>query len=859
MELRKSLRFTTQPWSAQGHSSIYKCVWIFPVTQRLIDHKGVDDWIPSHANQEFCSSVRFQSNQRTPSSETLLGAQSQRPSAPERPRVTHDFTIKKAVPLPMSNFSTSNATTVPTPTSLPEPQKNPLTSQRSGSQLNLAQIILKKKQSRKYKEESHPKAFFIKSSGPSTGKGKSNKTFTTVTSSQIVRSPNEFEFPPFSLESLSPPAPVGTPHSQININNEPDSRVSPDLTSNALIDPPFSAYKPGNSSSSSDSETQLQLAWLGYHQELRRDWDFWSSLALSTLNIGTVPGAFLGVILSLQWGGPVVLIWGYLLGMFILLCLSAVVAEISSAYPVAGAMLTWSFKLARANPRLKEWARYISWLVGTLLFMAHVLIQVALTSQFTSLVRGLVTWFRPSWQETNWQKFLLNAGHLAICGFLLTTAPIRSPRLWKILGGISLVFYAVICISLIVGPRLAGAQILGAKSHLKMLVTFKNETDFHSHGLLSDLFVFLMGSSLNSLAFGAEASAHLAEETRKPASTVPKALFTSTAVSYILGLILNICLISAFLSPLPIETAERQDLLGLLFSHCTSELGTLILVFLLALMFFQDIAQLFAASRFTWALARDNAFPGSKIWKKVSGGKSSEINRSIDQPPSKGCIPQMAILLVVGCSVVGTAALELNENVFSDALIISATYLVVICYLVPLVIYLSCDKDVLEYDGRNIWRIPKLSRTCAWLAIASLIFVLILMACPTGLPITTQSWSWSPLVTICFSLLSTLGWILYGSKNYIGPIKSITFWTTGQEVDFNQLQINKVTNYRDDKQDEATLSRGSCALGAHLSREDTPRDMNRVFSISRGPSWPVTITTTIVTEFSAGKTVSDRQ
>lgn len=90
-----------------------------------------------------------------------------------------------------------------------------------------------------------------------------------------------------------------------------------------------------------DAETQAQLAWLGYRQELFRDWDLWSSLSLSCLNIGTIPGSVFGMMTAMTWGGPSVQFWGYLLGMAVMICLSAVIAEIASAFPAAGAMLTW--------------------------------------------------------------------------------------------------------------------------------------------------------------------------------------------------------------------------------------------------------------------------------------------------------------------------------------------------------------------------------------------------------------------------------------------------------------------------------------------------------------------------------------
>lgn len=745
---------------------------------------------------------------------------------------------------------------------LPEAQGTP-----SASRSNLAQLILKQKETRDYKKTSHPKAFFIQPNSSSTECKNKKKPLITATSSQIVRSPADFEFPPFNLEQnlhvpgASHATPVGIlrnhEYSDMPANDPQAPGVErgsvPPAMANNMKPPFFASF---SNRVPSDSDTQAQLAWLGYHQELRRDWDFWSSLSLSTLNIGTIPGAFLGILTAMEWGGPCVIFWGYLLGMIIVLCLSAVVAEIASAYPVAGAMLTWTFKLARANPKLRDWARFMSWLVGTLLFVAHVVIQVALTSQCTLMIFSVVNHFYPTWIiQPGWQMFLLNAGHLVLCGLLLCTAPIRSPRLWKILGALSILLYMIICIGLIVGPRLTGQENHDLKTLAKNLITYHNRTTFNSKGYFMDAFVFLMGTSLVSLAFGAEASAHLAEETRTPASTVPKALFASTLVSYVLGLVLNVCLVAALLPLSPKETEHKLHLIEMIFTHCTPPVATVILVCLLLIMFFQDVAQLFAASRFTWALARDNAFPGSKIWRKVSGSWSSLFRNTSEDSNSTRRIPRMAIVLLVGCGLATAAALEFKEGLFADSLITSATYLVVFSYLAPLLIYLSCDPDVLEYDGRNVWRIPNFSRACTWISVLSLIVVLLLMACPHGLPITIENWSWSPCITLIFTCASSIGWITYGNTRYIGPIKSITFWTTGQEVDFHRPRFDGIHHSNKTVDEDEGIPRN---LG--VFRHDDAVQTDQEESAESSPSvdrtgWPIRITRTTVTEICSASTM----
>jgi hypothetical protein len=138
-------------------------------------------------------------------------------------------------------------------------------------------------------------------------------------------------------------------------------------------------------------ETSLRLAWLGYRQELSRNWGFWSSFSLSYINLGrfwvlqssaqllrlpdvtllhfSLSGATSGTFWAYQTfyilGGPVSVFWGSILigtvmliqymvsqstgirvslrnlnWCFVLKFLK-VLAELASAYPAAGAMFTW--------------------------------------------------------------------------------------------------------------------------------------------------------------------------------------------------------------------------------------------------------------------------------------------------------------------------------------------------------------------------------------------------------------------------------------------------------------------------------------------------------------------------------------
>lgn len=75
------------------------------------------------------------------------------------------------------------------------------------------------------------------------------------------------------------------------------------------------------------------------------------------------------------------------------------------------------------------------------------------------------------------------------------------------------------------------------------------------------------------------------------------------------------------------------------------------------------------------------------------------------------------------------------------------------------------------------------------------------MAVPTSLPVTAESWSWSPAVTVVATVLASLSWVFYGNSHYAGPIKSITLWTTGREVGLPRAKSRATRKTKTDEND----------------------------------------------------------
>lgn len=112
----------------------------------------------------------------------------------------------------------------------------------------------------------------------------------------------------------------------------------------------------------------------------------------------------------------------------------------------------------------------------------------------------------------------------------------------------------------------------------------------------------------------------------------------------------------------------------------------------------------------------------------------------------------------------------------------------------------------MDRDGRHLWSLRGYSRTLAWISLVFLLAIIAICSAPSTPHITpgalscskcyamrwiqmltnlfrVDTWSWSPLVLIGMIFISVVTWITYGQSNYAGPVKSITVWTVGQEVE----------------------------------------------------------------------------
>lgn len=168
-----------------------------------------------------------------------------------------------------------------------------------------------------------------------------------------------------------------------------------------------------------------------------------------------------------------------------------------------------------------------------------------------------------------------------------------------------------------------------------------------------------------------------------------------------------------------------QPSIALIANSIPRGYATVILIFVLFSLLFQNVAQLLATSRFIWALSRESALPFSAFFRRLS---------------KKNKTPVHAILATWAIVVPALCLIAINVSILATTMLEGAGITAVSSYLAPVVIYLVCSGDVLRGDGRAQWTLRRLSQPLCVPVALFLATFMVTMCLPTGYPINSREW-----------------------------------------------------------------------------------------------------------------------
>ena len=298
-------------------------------------------------------------------------------------------------------------------------------------------------------------------------------------------------------------------------------------------------------------------------------------------------------------------------------CVAMSMAELCSAMPTSGGLYYAAAALAPPG-----WGPLAAWVTGWSNYLVQVTGAPSVNYGTSAMILASASIVNPAYVPTNYQPFLLTFFIMIIHG-IMSSMPTKWLAKTNAVGSSINMLFLIIVIILI--PATTDREDRGLPRFNpsdKVWGTIYEGTKWPDG--ISVLMSFV---SVIWAMSGYDAPFHLAEECSNANIASPRAIVMTSAIGGIFGWFLQ--LVVAY-TVIDITTAINSDLgqpfAAYLVEAVPQKVALVILSFTIIAGFSMGQACMIAASRVTFAYARDGCFPGSKYWKQVNQTTKTPVN-----------------------------------------------------------------------------------------------------------------------------------------------------------------------------------------------------------------------------------------
>lgn len=353
--------------------------------------------------------------------------------------------------------------------------------------------------------------------------------------------------------------------------------------------------------------------------------------------------------------------------------------------------------------------------------------------------------YHPNYVMSNWELLLIFYALVIATLFICALGNKFLPMVDTICAAFTAISILIILIALSTKADAGRHSASYALSHYdKSFSGYGNFTFFI--GLLPAAYCFSALGMISSMA----------EECDNPSVKVPRALALCVPVGGLAGLffVIPICVLLPDLAD--IVNAPAAQALPFIFHKVMGTpgggLGLTFLVLLITL--FCSISITTAASRCTWAVARDHALPFA--------GTFATVNEKLG-------VPLNAILLVTLIQLL-LGLINLGSSSAFTAFVSVGVIALAVSYAIPIILSLLSSRR--EVNTAN-WALGNaIGYIVNVVAVVWIGFELVLFSMPGALPVTEVSMNYASVVLVGFLSLAGLFYAVYARKIYKGPPES---------------------------------------------------------------------------------------
>ncbi|OTB01038.1 hypothetical protein M426DRAFT_224851 [Hypoxylon sp. CI-4A] len=438
--------------------------------------------------------------------------------------------------------------------------------------------------------------------------------------------------------------------------------------------------------------------------------------------------------------GQLPMFLGWIVNLILGECIALSLGELASRYPTSAGPYYWSFQLA--SPKYRTVLSFITgwtWLIG------NWTITLSVNFGFASMLAAAVALYEPDFAVDAWQLLLIFYAVCVLTFFLVAFGNKMLPLVDTFCAIFTAISIIVTCICVSVKADVG--------RHSPSYTLGHYDTSLSGWGSFS-FFIGILPSAYTFSAIGMISS--MAEECKDPAVKLPKALSLCIPVGGIAGLFFIIPLCATLPDLVDILDAPVGQALPYIFGRVMGSPGggLALTVLVLVITLFCSISITVAASRCTWAFARDNAIPFARIWSKIDERHGT---------PIFALALTTLIEMLLGLINLGSSSAFLA---FVSVGVISLA----VSYAIPISISLMHKRKEVNSAKWTMGRY--LGLVVNLLTVAWIVFEVILFSMPTALPTSEASMNYAIVVFIGFMVLSAIWYGIYARKVYRGPPES---------------------------------------------------------------------------------------
>ncbi|KAF8927863.1 hypothetical protein BGZ58_010071 [Dissophora ornata] len=517
------------------------------------------------------------------------------------------------------------------------------------------------------------------------------------------------------------------------------------------------------------------LERLGYKQSLDRSLSAFSTFGITFSCLSILSGLTPLYGSALQSGGPVTVIWGWLVVSLFTLTIGMSLAEICSAYPTTGGLYFWTIKILEGRVingvrvGSPDWVPLASWVVGYTNWLVAIASTDLAMAQFLASLIAMTNGYSAS----TYVIFAIYVGIIILHGIVNSLA-VRMNGIFNIMS----VWWHVLGTILIVVVVLATTP--EKQSAAFVFTEWKNNT-----GWSSGFYVFMLGLLQSQYTLsGYDSAAHMSEETKNAQQGGPwgiiRAIITASVVGWVFLVGVTFC-ISNFDDQI-VNPAVGVSLSQIFLDSAGLTWAIVLILVILGAQFFCGSALTLASSRMVYAFARDGALPLSKYLHRLNKDKS----------------PVAAVWFNIAfCFILGLPYIW-SQTAYS-AIVSVNTIASSISYLIPILCRIVLARHTFQPGPFHLGKfsIPIGVIASVWIIVTSALFL-----CPTLAPVTAENMNYAAVPFVVVIGLCVVYYAIWGRHWFKPGGTRIVDLAEGDATDLQGEDENSTTDSQNEKRNQ---------------------------------------------------------